>query len=312
MVAPSCRPVRRPLPFSRGAAAWLLPLVLSALAVHSALAYGGPQGFNTVVIDAGHGGIDRGGGPGQYLPEKPYTLDTAQRLERALRQRGFRTVMTRRGDYFVTLRDRVAIANSYRNAIFVSVHYNSAPRAGAHGFETYFYRSDSYGLAARLHQAQLSTLRTEDRRVRRRGFYVIRNTAIPSVLCEGGFLTSPEESRIILSASYRQRWAENIADAIAAQSRQGNSGGYISEQPAISLPAPSAPIARSYSSSRGRSSYSSRGSRGRSSVRSRGRSRSSVRSSRSSRGRSSVSKRSASKRGSATSSRSKKKSSRRR
>ena len=156
------------------------------------------------------------------FPEKPYTLDTALRLQQALRRRGFRTVMTRTDDVFVPLPTRVAIANSYRNAIFVSVHYNSGPRSDAHGFETYYYRGDSFGLATRLHRAQLASLDTEDRSVRRRGFYVVRRPAIPAVLCEGGFLTNPTESRIILSASYRQRWAENIADAIVAQRREGD------------------------------------------------------------------------------------------
>ena len=187
----------------------------------TSLAYG-PRGFDTVVIDAGHGGIDRGGGPRQAIPEKPYTLDTALRLERALQRRGLRTVMTRTEDVFVSLPERMAIANSYRNAIFVSVHYNSAPRLDAHGYETYYYRGDSFGLATRLHRAQLASLDTEDRHVRRRGFYVVRRTAIPAVLCEGGFLTNPSESRVVLNASYRQRWAENIADAIAAQSREGD------------------------------------------------------------------------------------------
>lgn len=182
----------------------------------------GPRGFSTVIIDAGHGGVDRGGGPGQRIPEKPYTLDTSLRLERALRARGFRVVMTRSSDVFVPLRDRVGIANGYGNAIFISVHYNSAPRVDAHGFETYYYRSDSFGLASRMHQAQLRSAATEDRFVRRRGFYVVRNTRIPSVLCEGGFLTNPGESQRIVSAAYRQRWAETIADAVLAQRREGD------------------------------------------------------------------------------------------
>ena len=192
----------------------------------------GPQGFNTVIIDAGHGGIDRGGGPGQAIPEKPYTLDTAQRLERELQRRGFRTIMTRREDVFVSLPVRVGVANAFRNAIFVSVHYNSAPRLDAHGYESYYYRSDSFGLATRLHRAQLATLATDDRNVRRRGFYVLRKTAIPSVLLEGGFLTNPGESRTVLNPSYRQRWAENVAGAILAQSRQGDPEG-LGYQPTI-------------------------------------------------------------------------------
>ena len=175
-----------------------------------------------MVIDAGHGGYDRGGGPGQRIAESTYTLDTARRLQRALRSRGFRTVMTRDEDVFVTLRDRVAIGASYRNAVFVSVHYNSGSRLDAHGYETYYYRSDSFGLASRLHAAQLSTLNTEDRHVRRRGFYVLRNPSTPAVLCEGGFLTNPGEASTIMSSSYRERWAQNIAAALVEQRRYGD------------------------------------------------------------------------------------------
>jgi N-acetylmuramoyl-L-alanine amidase len=191
------------------------------LAVPSAKA-SGPQGFSTVVIDAGQGGIDRGGGPGQVIPEKPYTLDTALRLQRALQSRGVHTVMTRTGDYFVPLPERVRIGGSQGNAIFVSVHFNSAPREEAHGIETYYYRADSFGLAARLHQAQLASLNTLDRNIRRRGFFVLRRSSVPAVLCEGGYLTNSEESRIILSDSYRERWAQNVADAIVAQQRYGD------------------------------------------------------------------------------------------
>jgi len=92
----------------------------------------------TVVIDAGHGGFDRGGIPGQRIPEKEMTLDVAQRLKGVLTAAGYRVVMTRDSDVFVPLATRVAIANSYRNAIFVCIHFNSAKRMGAGGIETYF------------------------------------------------------------------------------------------------------------------------------------------------------------------------------
>src|SRR5438034_5823856 len=73
----------------------------------------------TVVIDAGHGGFDRGGIPSQRIPEKEMTLDVAQRLKTLLAASGYNVVMTRDSDVFVPLPSRVAIANSYRNAIFV-------------------------------------------------------------------------------------------------------------------------------------------------------------------------------------------------
>jgi N-acetylmuramoyl-L-alanine amidase len=171
----------------------------------------------TIVIDAGHGGQDRGGGPGQRIPEKPYTLDIALRLRGVLNAMGYRTVMTRSGDYFVGLGGRCAIANKERDAIFVSVHLNSAPREGANGIETYYYSSRSAKLAALVHQQVVRAAGTEDRRVRRRAFYVIRNTRIPSILCECGFLTNGAEARRITnSAAHRQALAEAIARGIKA------------------------------------------------------------------------------------------------
>jgi N-acetylmuramoyl-L-alanine amidase len=171
----------------------------------------------TVVIDAGHGGHDRGGGPGQRIPEKPYTLDIAQRLQRILAAAGYKTVMTRNGDYFVTLGGRCGIANAQRDAIFVSVHLNSAPRLGADGIETYYYSSQSARLASAIHSRVVSAAGTENRGVRRRGFYVIRNTRIPAVLCECGFLTNPAEGkRISTSGDHRQKLAQAIANGVMA------------------------------------------------------------------------------------------------
>jgi N-acetylmuramoyl-L-alanine amidase len=169
----------------------------------------------TVVIDAGHGGHDRGGGPGQRIPEKPYTLDVAQRLRRILSGAGYKTVMTRDGDYFVTLGGRCSIGNAQRDSIFVSIHFNSAPREGADGIETYYYSSRAGKLASSVHREVVRVAGTEDRRVRRRGFYVIRNTRSPSILCELGFLTNRRESqRITSSPAYRQQLAEAIARGI--------------------------------------------------------------------------------------------------
>jgi len=172
----------------------------------------------TVVIDAGHGGHDRGGGPGQRVPEKPYTLDISQRLSSALRARGFRTVMTRSDDSFISLGQRCAVGNSQRDAIFVSIHLNSARREGADGIETYYYSAKSASLASALHSAVVRAAGTEDRHVRRRGFYVIRRTTrIPAVLIECGFLTNRAEAKRLLTASHRQKLANAIAAAIAAK-----------------------------------------------------------------------------------------------
>jgi N-acetylmuramoyl-L-alanine amidase len=179
--------------------------------VFSSVAYGQSR---TVVIDAGHGGYDRGGVPGQRISEKDKTLDVAQRLQRILVANGYRVIMTRDSDVFVTLGARVATANAYRNAVFVSIHFNCASRAGANGIETYYFRSDSASLAASIHRNVVSSAPSENRGIRRRGFYVLRRTAIPSVLVECGFLTNPTEGGLAQTDDYRQRLAEHIARGI--------------------------------------------------------------------------------------------------
>ena len=123
-------------------------------------------------------------------------------------------IMTRDSDVFVPLPTRVAIANSYRGASFVSIHFNCASRVGANGIETYYYRSDSASLAASIHRNVVSGAPSENRGIRRRGFYVLRRTAIPSVLVECGFLTNPTEGRLALTGDYRQKLAEQIARGI--------------------------------------------------------------------------------------------------
>jgi N-acetylmuramoyl-L-alanine amidase len=186
-------------------------LFLSALAASA---------VDTIVIDAGHGGHDRGGGPGQRIPEKPYTLDVALRLRARLREAGFRTVMTRESDYFVPLRERCQIANSQGDAVFVSIHFNSAAREGADGIETYYYSRQSASLAAALHAAVVRASGIEDRHVRVRGYYVLRHTEIPAVLIEGGFLTNYAEGwRISGSPAYRQQLADTIASVLTRRYR---------------------------------------------------------------------------------------------
>jgi N-acetylmuramoyl-L-alanine amidase len=89
--------------------------------------------FNTVVVDAGHGGKDSGAYRRYGPPEKMVALDVAQRLNRKLRESQLKTVMTRDSDVFIELNDRVAIENAQKNAIFVSIHFNDSRRRGVRG-----------------------------------------------------------------------------------------------------------------------------------------------------------------------------------
>ena len=189
-------------------------VTLALLVLLPAPAWSASRKFSTVVIDAGHGGFDRGGIPRQRVAEKIMTLDVAQRLQKRLRQAGYRVVMTRDSDVFIPLGERVRIGSRYRDAVFVSVHFNSAARVGANGIETYYYSSNSAKLAADIHRHVVSATSTENRGIRRRGYFVLRRSSVPAVLVECGFLTNPTESRMALDSSYRQRLADRIADGI--------------------------------------------------------------------------------------------------
>lgn len=190
-------------------AALLIACVIASISAPQTRAQG-----RTIVVDAGHGGFDRGGVPGQRVGEKALTLDVAQRLRTVLQARGYRVVMTRDSDVFIPLGQRAAIANAQRDATFVSVHFNSATRAGANGIETYYYRSDSATLAANIHRHVVAGAPSENRGIRRRAYYVLRRTSLPGVLVECGFLTNPSEAGYALNASYRQKLAEEIARGI--------------------------------------------------------------------------------------------------
>ena len=167
-----------------------------------------------VVIDAGHGGFDRGGIPRQRIAEKDMTLDVALRLRKKILAAGYRVVMTRDSDVFVPLRERAAIANSNRNAIFICIHFNSATRTDANGVETYYYRRDAMALAANIHRNVIAGAPSENRGIRRRGYYVLRKTTNPGVLVECGFLTNPAEGQLALTSNYRDKLAEEITRGI--------------------------------------------------------------------------------------------------
>ena len=185
----------------------------------------GPKGFNTVIVDAGHGGKDSGAvSPITRQKEKDLALDTAKRIAKNL-SRDFKVVMMRSDDTFVDLDDRVAFANRYGNAILVSMHYNSGP-SSIRGPETYYWRVDSHGLAVRCQQAMKSVSPSESgsRGMVRRRIRLTRNPQIPCLLLEGGYLSNAGEARQISDAGYRQKLADAIAGAIRTQAKTGDSG----------------------------------------------------------------------------------------
>ena len=185
----------------------------------------GPKNFQTVIIDAGHGGKDSGAvsrSTGQK--EKDLALDTAKRIAAALRG-DFKVILMRSDDTFIDLDERVVRANRHGGAILISMHYNSGP-SYLRGPETYYWRVDSHGLATRLQNAmaQASSGEYSSRGLVRRRIRLTRNPEIPCVLLEGGYLSNPAESALIAQPAYRQKLATKIASAIRTQAAQGDAG----------------------------------------------------------------------------------------
>jgi len=102
-----------------------------------------PERFDTVVIDAGHGGEDSGAIGPNGAREKDVVLSVARGLAGRLRARGLRVVLTRDRDVFVPLEHRTAVANDARGDLFVSIHANAAEDASIRGTETYFLALDA-------------------------------------------------------------------------------------------------------------------------------------------------------------------------
>jgi N-acetylmuramoyl-L-alanine amidase len=185
----------------------------------------GPEGFRTVILDAGHGGNDSGAiSRHTGLKEKDLALDMTLRIRSELGP-GFRAILMRPDDAFIDLDERVSRANRHGDAILVSVHFNSGP-AHIRGPETYYWRVDSHGLAVRFQKAMAEACPAEDgnRGLVRRRLRLTRNPDIPCVLLECGYLSHPAESRLVADPAYRGKLAAAIADAIRDQSQYGDAG----------------------------------------------------------------------------------------
>lgn len=179
--------------------------------------------FSTVVIDAGHGGRDHGGSYGKVY-EKWLALDTAMRVEKKLKAKGFKTVMTRRSDDFITLPGRAKIGNSYPNSIFVSIHYNFTWKRDVSGLETFYCSARSKPLADTVQQGMLNEVKSVNRGVKFARYYVIRHAQNPAILVEGGFVSNSKERGRTKEGWYREAIAEGIAKGVVEYKNLRRSG----------------------------------------------------------------------------------------
>lgn len=183
----------------------------------------------TIVLDAGHGGHDTGA-LGPLTREKDHTLDLIQRLRDNLRSQGANVLLTRSGDYFITLQGRVDFANTRRADLFISIHNNAADRNAAmgKGTQTFYYTAQSVGLAREIHKELSHATGLYNRGITQERFFVIRKTWMPSVLLEVAFVTNSNEERLLSSPEWCQHVAEGVTRGVlnytAIYKRGGMSG----------------------------------------------------------------------------------------
>lgn len=164
----------------------------------------------TIVIDAGHGGSDSGALATNGTYEKYYTLKMAQALATKLKTSAARVIMTRSHDQSVALSQRPALANQVGASLFISFHFDSTPEADtASGFTAYYYHAASKKFAQTLSQ-QLNALALTNRGTAYGNFQVIRDSTMPAVLLEMGYINDTTDYQSISSASYQQQVAQLI------------------------------------------------------------------------------------------------------
>lgn len=188
----------------------------SQLALKSAI----PKDQKLIVIDPGHGGYDLGARI-SACDEKSLALSTALLVKKYLTEMGYRVILTRSRDVFLPLEKRTSIANETKSKLFVSIHYNSAPNPVAKGVEVFYYASEdkirkeaSKKLATRVLSKVIDRTAAESRGTKEGKFHVIRETHMPAILIEAGFMTHPDELHLLKDINYRDKIARGIAEGV--------------------------------------------------------------------------------------------------
>lgn len=173
---------------------------------------GSPLIQKRIIVDAGHGGIDLGACGRQGTREKVINLEVALRLKDLLEGAGADVFMTRTDDTFISLYERPFQANYLAGDIFISVHTNNHPDRSVQGIEVYYYpgRAESQSLAGSILETLTRFTGLNSLGVKKNDFVVIRESQMPSILLELGYLSNFQEESVILT----QEFKENAAWAI--------------------------------------------------------------------------------------------------
>ncbi len=172
----------------------------------------------SVVLDPGHGGPDPGAIGIGGLRESEVVLDVSKRIKNLLSEKGVNVRMTRTNEVDLDLPPRVSLANRIDADIFVSIHANASrgKRRDINGLETFYYSGWRGRLLAKKIQKQILKVSpgSPDRGVRQGRFFVIKNTDMPAVLVEIGFLTGRLDARRLEKSIHRKRIAYAITKGI--------------------------------------------------------------------------------------------------
>ncbi|HNR94961.1 MAG TPA: N-acetylmuramoyl-L-alanine amidase [Kiritimatiellia bacterium] len=198
------------------------------------------QGSRIVVLDPGHGGVDRGARGARGLEEKKVVMDIAERARAHLANAGIKVYLTRSGDRALSLSERNFRANQWNADVFVSIHLNASTTAGASGVETYVLAAPGYpstnakvgSTAARvsyrgnarnganmilgymLQKNLLLKTKAEDRGLRRARFAVLKDINCAAALVECGFLSNAREEWLLRTDDYLDKIAQAVAQGI--------------------------------------------------------------------------------------------------
>lgn len=205
-----------------------LAVVAAVTMAATVIAAGKPDNGITVVIDAGHGGADGGvTGISTGTKESDINLSIAKYLDKYLSDAGYNVVMTRRDGASVSggikyskredMKARREILSSAQPDLVISIHCNSYPMRSVSGAQA-FFGGGSDGLSEKFAgavQSYFNNLLNAKPRVAAIGdYYILNCTEYPSVLCECGFLSNVEEENKLITATYQQKVAYTVFQAV--------------------------------------------------------------------------------------------------
>lgn len=166
------------------------------------------------VIDPGHGGNDSGTIGASGTLEKDLALYTAMLLKDKLERAGATVILTREEDTYVSLEERVQLANAYHPDAYISIHYDSADQAEIQGITQYYYHSSQRGLAAAIDKSMEDYNIAKNRGSRFGNYQVLRHNSFSAVLLELGYLSNPDEESSVVSVQFQEQITTAIYEGL--------------------------------------------------------------------------------------------------